>query len=296
MTNHVIRAGAALLLVLAVPAVAQLRFPTSEAAAQALVEAAERHDSARLAAILGPQAGAVLTSGNPAQDSAEQSEFARLARAKYQVLPDSRSANRALLSIGEEDWPFPVPIVRSKGQWSFDASETLAEMQARRIGTDELDVIEICAGYVEAQRKFASAVRDKDGLPKYASHALSAPGQRDGLYWEGGGEPLVPSGFAKAVWDPRNPNPKPYHGYFFRILDGQGPHAPGGAHTYRWKDRLMGGFGLLAWPSEYGMTGVQTFIVNQDGVIYGRDIAPAPGVSAPAVPRYDPDPSWQPAD
>ena len=227
---------------------------------------AQKHDSARLTAIFGPQGNAILSSGNPGQDQSEQSEFSRLAREKHRLIADPRNSNRMILSIGGEDWPFPVPLVRSNGKWTFDASGARAEMMARRVGTDELDAMEICAGYVGAQQKFASEDRDKDGVLKYASHMMSTDG-KDGLYWQGGSDPLVPQGLVDATWDGPHKGAKPYHGYFFRILDGQGPNAPGGAHTYRVKNKLMGGFGLVAWPAQYGMTGIHTFIVNQDGVV-----------------------------
>jgi Protein of unknown function (DUF2950) len=277
------------------PSFAQLSFDSPDAAAQAVINAAENHDRARLAAIFGPHEESILSSGNATQDNADQSEFSRLARAKHQLTPDSRNANRMILSVGDEDWPFPVPIVRSNGKWFFDASETPAEMQARRIGADELDAIEICAGYVEAQQKYASEDHDKDGVLKYASHMVTADG-RDGLYWNGASDPLVPGGLADATWDGLKKSTKPYHGYFFRILDGQGPHAPGGTHNYLAMGKMMGGFGLVAWPAEYGVTGIYTYIVNQDGVIYQKDIAPMAGGSIIPITRYDPDPSWRPVD
>ena len=280
----------------ALPCRAQQRFDSAEAAAQAVIDAADKHDNAQLSTIFGPQGGAILTSGNPQQDRAEQTEFSRLARAKYHLIPDGRNPNRMILSIGDEDWPFPVPLVRANGTWSFDPSETRVEMQARRIGTNELDAIEICAVYVEAQRKYASEDRDKDGVLKYASHMMSGADGRDGLYREGTPDPLVPRGLVDATWDGQKKAVKPYHGYYFRVLSEQGPHAPGGSHNYLVKNKLMGGFALVAWPAEYGVTGIHTFMVNQNGVIYQKDIAPVPGAASMPIVRYDPDPSWTPAD
>ena len=273
----------------AAPLVAQQRFDSAEAALQAVIDGAEKHDTAGLAAIFGPQGNAILSSGNPSQDKAEQSEFARLARAKHQLHTDPRTPNRVIVSIGDEDWPFPVPIIRIDGKWSFDASETKFEMQARRIGAHELDAIEICAGYVEAQQKYASEFHGKDGLLVYASHLVNAPGRKDVLTG-------VPEGFSQAAWDELKRSAKPYHGYFFRVLDGDGPHAPGGAHNYLIKGKLVGGFGLVAWPAEYGVSGIQTFIVNQDGLIYQKDIAPPPGGAPVPITVYDPDPSWTPVE
>jgi Protein of unknown function (DUF2950) len=296
MKGGILPVSFAMALAWVAPSLAQQPFDSADAAAQALIDSAEQHDSARLAAIFGPRGNAILSSGDPAQDRAEQSEFSRLARAKHQLLPDSRNPNRVILSIGGEDWPFPVPIVRSNGKWSFDASETKAEMQARRIGANELDAIEICAGYVEAQRKYASEDRDKDGLLEYAPHMMSTVSGHDGLYWAGSSDPLVPRGLADAAWDGQRRSTRPYHGYYFRILDGQGSHAPGGAHNYLVKSKLVGGFGLVAWPAQYGVTGIYTYIVNQDGRIYQKDIAPSPGGAPFPVTQYDPDPSWSPVD
>jgi hypothetical protein len=287
MTNRVLTSCFAALFASTAPGFAQERFESADAAAQAVIEAAAKHDTARLAAIFGPQGNAILTSGKPAQDRAEQGEFSQLAGTKHQLIPDSRNSNRMILSIGGEDWPFPAPLVRANGKWSFDASQAMAEMQGRRIGEHELDAIEICAGYVEAQRKYASEDRDKNGMAHYASHMLAAD---DG---SGGLDSLVPKGLVDATWDGQKNATTPYHGYFFRILDGQGPHAHGGTHDYRVKNKLMGGFGLVAWPAQYGVTGVLTFIVNQDGQIYQKDIAALPGAVAVPITRFDPDPAWR---
>jgi hypothetical protein len=297
MTGKLCTICTALALACVAPSIAQERFDSPEAAAQAAIDAADQHDSARLSAIFGPSAKGILTSGNAAQDRAEQAEFSRLAREKHRLEISAMNPGRAILAIGDEDWPFPVPIVRTHGKWSFDASETPVEMRARRIGTHELDAIEICRGYVEAQQKYASEDRDKDGMLEYAPRLMSTPGRHDGLYWEGESEPLVPEGLARAAWDgPRKGLAKPYHGYYFRVLDGQGPSAPGGAHKYAVKGKLIGGFGLVAWPAEYGVTGIHTFIVNQDGVVYEKDVASVPGKPPVAITRFDPDNSWEPVE
>jgi hypothetical protein len=201
-----------------------------------------------------------------------------------------------ILAIGDEDWPFPVPLVKTKGKWAFDPSDAPAEMQARRIGSHELDAVEICTGFVEAEKKYASEDRDKDGLLEYAMHVTSAPGSQNGLYWEGPDTPLVPREFAEAVQDGQKKPAKPYHGYYFRMLAGQGPHARGGAHSYLMNNKLVGGFGLVAWPAEYGVTGIHTFMVNQDGIVYQKDIPPAPGAVSALPTRFDPDPSWTPVE
>ena len=284
-------------LCLAQERLAQESFDSSEAAAHALIDAVDAHDSARLLAILGSQAKGILTSGNPTQDRDEQTGFARLARSRHRLEISPMHPNRAILAIGNEDWPFPVPIVQRQGKWSFDASETPVEMRARRIGADELDAVEICLGYVEAQKTYASEDRDKDGMLEYAPRLMSTPGHQDGLYWAGASESLIPEGLAKAAWGGvRKGQAKPYHGYYFRVLEGQGPDAPGGTHNYFVKDKLIGGFGLVAWPAEYGVTGIRTFIVNQDGVVYQKDIEPVAGKPLLPITRYDPDHSWEPAE
>lgn len=281
----------------AIPSFAQERFDSAEAAAQAVIDAAASHDSARLSAIMGPAASGILTSGSPEQDRNEQTEFARMARVQHRLEISPLNPNRAILAIGDEDWPFPVPIRRANGKWSFDASETPVEMKARRLGADELDAIEICHGYVDAQKKYASENHDRDGVLQYARRLTSTPGRHDGLYWDGANEPLVPEGFARAAWDGSlKGDAKPYHGYYFRILNGQGPNAPGGAHNYLVKGKLMGGFGLVAWPSQYGVTGIHTFIVNQDGLVYEKDLAPVPGKPLMPVLTFDPDHSWDPVE
>jgi Protein of unknown function (DUF2950) len=297
MTGTLCTICTALLFGLAAPSIAQERFDSPEAAATAIIEAANNHDTARLSAILGPQAKGILTSGNPTQDTGEQTEFSSLAGAKHRLEISAMNPNRAVLCIGDEDWPFPVPIVRTNGKWSFDASQTKMEMRARHIGADELDAIEICHGYVEAQQKYASDAHGKDGMHEYAVHLMSSPGQHDGLYWEGANDPLVPQGFAQAEWDgTRKEHAKPYHGYYFRILEKQGSDAPGGAHIYVVKNKLIGGFGLVAWPAEYGVTGIHTFTVNQNGVVFQKDITPVPGQAAITVTSFDPDHSWKPVD
>lgn len=294
MNMRVTRVLASVVLACATTALAQERFETPDAAAEALINAASNHDSARLAAIIGPQSKAILTSGNAAQDREEQTEFARLAQAKHAIQISAMNPNRAILSIGDEDWPFPVPIRRADGKWSFDASETPKEMRARRIGANELDAIEVLHGYVDAQQKFASEDRDRDGMLEYAPRPMSSPGQHDGLYWKGTEQPLVPEGFAHAVWTGGvRGEAKPYHGYYFRVLTEQGPNAPGGAHNYMVKNKLIGGFGLVAWPAEYGVTGIHTFIVNQEGVVYQKDVAPIAGKPLMQITRFDPDSSWR---
>ena len=252
---------------------AQKTFDTPEAAAEALIHAAADNDAAALTAIFGPQGSTIMTGGSPGQDKAERDEFASIAKNKHRLQRDSMNLDRMILCIGNEDWPFPVPIVRQNGQWHFDTAMGREAMQARRIGADELDVIEICAGYVGAQMQYAQQHKMQEYAPK-----LDALGN------------LVPAGLIEAS----SANPKPYHGYYFRILSEQGANASGGAHNYVVKNTMLGGFALVAWPADYGVTGVHTFIVNQDGMIYEKNLGRPANKLAPPVTRYDPDRSWRP--
>ena len=273
------------------PAAEQRTFDTAEAAAKALIDAAAANDTAALNTMFGAKGAAILTSGNPAQDKSEREEFARIAQHKYQIEPDTMNRDRKILAIGDEDWPFPAPIVKVNGKWVFDSSMGATMMRARRIGSNELDAIEICAGFAEAETQYA----DQHGGTQYAQRMLSEPGKDDGLYSDA--HPLVPHAFAEAAQDAvSNPKPKRYHGYYFKLLTSQGPDAPGGRHNYLVKDALLGGFALVAWPAEYGVSGVHAFMVNQDGVVYQADLGrPASPQLAP-VARFNPDQYWKPVN
>lgn len=271
----------------------QKTFDTPQAAADALIAAAADNDTAGLDALFGPQAKSILSSGNAAQDKSEREEFASIARNKHELQRDSMTSNRMILSIGTEDWPFPVPIVKKDNGWIFDTSMGELAMQARRIGADELDAIEICAGYVGAQESYGHHREEtgKSSTLQYAKRIMSTPGHHDGLYWDGEGS-LVPKGFAEASTD----HPKPYHGYYFRILTAQGADAPGGAHNYVAKDVMIGGFALVAWPAEYGVSGIHTFIVGMEGVVYEKDLGQPANNLVPKVTRYNPDRTWSPVN
>ncbi len=278
------------ILLAAIPAAsfAQSRktFDSPEDAAEAAIQAAEQNDTANLTALFGPNPRALVSSGNPQQDQQERAEFAKLAHAKHRLEKDSMNPDRMILCIGSQDWPFPIPIVKVGDKWSFDTTQGARELRARRIGANELDAIDICAGYVQAQRQFAEKSRDKHGMQEYAQRLM---GSSDALYSEGGSANLVPKPFAQSQ---SGDTPKPYHGYYFRVLKAQGPNAPGGSHNYLVKDSMIGGFGLIAWPAQYGTSGVHTFIVNQDGIIYEKDLH---GQST-QITRYDPDKTWKPVD
>jgi hypothetical protein len=256
------------------PLLAQKTFDTPDAAAQALIQAASNNDTAQLAEIFGPKGGSLLTSGNPEQDKAERQEFSSVARKKYQLEKDSMDNDRMILSIGTEDWPFPAPIVRKDGKWSFDSGMGQMSIQARRIGSNELDAIEVCAGYVGRQEEYA-----KQHSMHYASTIKGLANQ-------------VPKEFIEAT----GANPKPYHGYYFEVLKSQGSNAPGGPAHYMTSKDMTKGFGLIAWPAEYGVTGVHSFIVSRDGIVYEKDLGQPSNVKAAPIVVYDPDNTWVPVN
>ena len=271
-------------------------FDSPEAAVQALISATSKNDSAELAAVLGSNGQGILTSGDASQDQAERKEFAQLASARHKLEPSTMRAGTMILLVGDQGWPFPVPLVQADQRWRFDAGLGSLEVRARRVGANELDAIEICAGYVEAQQAYAAQHRSGASTMEYAKAIVSSPGQKDGLYQAGASQELVPQGFADAAVETPGHKAKPYHGYYFHILREQGPNAPGGPHKYVAGKFMIGGFGLVAWPAEYGVTGIHTFIVNQDGTVFEKDLGAQTSSLAAAMVRYDPDTSWNPVD
>jgi hypothetical protein len=202
----------------------------------------------------------------------------------------SAGAERAMVEIGTKGWTLPIPLVRSATGWRFDTRGAVEEMRVRRIGRNELAAIQTALAYVDAQREYAQRDWNGDGVKEYARRAISTPGKHDGLYWASlPGEPESPLGPAFADASPR----APYHGYVYRILTAQGPAANGGAKSYLRNGRMTEGFALIAWPAKYGDTGVMSFIVNQDGVVYEKDLGPNTAAVAPSIRAFDPDPSWR---
>jgi hypothetical protein len=269
---------------------AQQTFPTPQAAAQALVDAAAHNDTAAMLKLLGPSGKDIVQSGDANDDKAAREQFAANAHARLRVVVDKGNPNRTTIVVGNQDWPFPVPLIRQNGQWSFDAARGRVEILARRIGRHELAAIDVCRAYVEAQMAYASRDRDANGMLEYAQHILSTPGKKDGLYYEGEPNNLVPKAFADAaavLLRGQGKKPVPYHGYFFHILKSQGPDAPGGAMDYVVKGVMMGGFGLVAWPAEYGVSGVKTFLVNHQGIVYEKDLG------GRQMTIFNPDKSWK---
>jgi hypothetical protein len=259
----------------ATPKIPQKTFDSPEAATQALMDAASKNDTASLREILGSSAKGILTSGDPKQDEAERQEFAKIAGEKHHLEQSSMNSHVKVLLIGDQDWPFPIPLLHEGESWRFDSARGAVEVRARMVGANELDAIQACAAYVSVQQTYAAKKRTAAGTQEYAENVASSQ---------------VPKELANAAGD--HPT-RPYHGYYFKALKGQGPHAPGGQHTYMIGKAVIGGFALVAWPATYGVTGVHTFIVNQEGVVYEKDRGAQPG--AP-VTSYDPDPGWMPVD
>ena len=273
----------------------QRAFATPQEAAQALVDAAARNDTAALTKLFGPQSADIVQSGDPAEDQEGRAEFARRAHEKMQVKIEPSNPNRAVIIAGNDNWPLPIPLVRTKaGQWHFDAARGRVEILARRVGRNELAAIDVCRGYVEAQMEYASRDRNGNGVLDYAQRIVSAPGKKNGLYSEGGPDNLVPKAFGEAAAAAGSATPKPYHGYYFRILTAQGPDAPGGAHAYIVKGDMIGGFALIAYPAKYGDSGIKTFLVNHRGVVYEKDLGSSTATLAAQITRFNPDKTWQP--
>jgi hypothetical protein len=272
-------------------------FSTPQAAAEALVDAAAQNDTAALLKLFGPGGKDIVQSGDASDDKAMRAEFAARCHAKLQVEADHDNPNRAILIVGDQNWPFPVPLIRKNGQWYFDAASGRMEILARRVGRNELAAIDVCRGYVEAQMEYASRDRDAHGMLKYAQQILSSPGKKDGLYYEGEPENVVPKSFAAAaavLLQAQGKKAVPYHGYFFHILKSQGPDAEGGAMEYVVKGAMIGGFALIAWPAEYCVSGVQTLIVNHRGSVYEKDLGPQTATLARQMTRFNPDKTWKP--
>jgi hypothetical protein len=270
-------------------------FASPQEAGQALVDACSHDDTAALLALFGTPGRDIVISGDTAEDSQGRSEFARRAGEKLSVEQDKGNPKRATLIVGSNDWPFPVPLVQSDGKWHFDAAMGRVEILARRVGRNEMNAIEVCRGYVEAQMQYAAQDHDHDGLLEYAQKIIASPGKKDGLYWEGEPDSMAPKSFADAAAALLMAGKKavPYHGYYFHILRAQGPDAQGGAVDYVVKGKMIGGFALAAWPAEYGVSGVKTFVVNHHGVVYAKDLGTNSAAVARQMTRFNPDKTWK---
>jgi len=279
----------------------QLHFDSPQQAVEALAAAVGADDApARLMRVLGPSSGDLVSSGDAVADRRGRQRFLKVYGKAHKIAMDGD--DRAVLLVGEKSWPFPFPIVKADTGWRFDTDAGAEEILDRRIGRNELDAIEVCRAHVDAQREYASVDRNGDGVLEYATRFRSTPGLHDGLYWPAGdGEPPSPMGplmadaQAQGYWlaEDGGPRSEPYHGYYYRILMAQGANAPGGAYDYLVRDRMIGGYALVAFPAKYGASGIMTFIVNNDGVVYQKDLGPDTTKIATAMTEFDPDTTWQ---
>jgi len=282
------------------PTAAQRTFDTPDAAADALIAAAGAFDVPALLEILGPDGKDLVTTTDSVQDKNHATEFFNRAREKKTVILDPKNKNRATLEVGKDEWPLPVPIVKAGGKWHFDIKAARDEILYRRIGANELDAIQVCRGYVEAQKDYAMDLHDGSTVHQYAQRILSSPGKHDGLYWmnpDGTPGGPVSEAVAKAIEQGYAFSaPTAYHGYYFKVLKGQGPAARLGEMDYVIEGMMIGGFALVAVPAEYRVTGVKSFIVNNDGVVYQKDLGPETLDIARKMDRFNPDSTWQRTD
>lgn len=274
----------------------QKSFATARQAADALIEAAGKYDVSALGDIFGPDGKDLVASADPVQDRNRAEAFVAKAREKHSITIDPTNPQRATLVVGKEDWPFPVPIVEKLGKWRFDTRAGRDEILFRRIGANELDAIQVCLGFVQAQQDYASEIHDNSGINQYAQNIISTPGKHDGLYWtnpDGSSGGPIGEAVAKAIAEGYSANAgSGYHGYYFRVLKGQGPAAHLGAIDYVIEGAMIGGFALLATPVEYGVTGVKTFMISNEGVAYQKDLGPDTLHVAARIERYNPDATW----
>jgi len=276
---------------------AQKGFVTAHKAADALIQATSTYDVAALIEIFGTDGKDLVYSADPVRDKSYSEAFAAKAREKSVVTRDPTNRQRAILSVGTDDWPFPVPLIEKNGWWYFDSKEGRDEILYRRIGANELDVIQICRGYVEAQKEYASEVHDNSGVNQYAQKIISTPGKQDGLYWknpDGTSGGPIGEAVAKAIQEGYSANEgSGYHGYYFKVMHAQGPAAPLGRLDYVIEGIMIGGFALVATPVQYRVTGVKTFIVSYNGIVYEKDLGPDSLNIAKAMELYNPDPTWR---
>jgi hypothetical protein len=274
----------------------QKSFATAKQAGDALIQAAEGFDLSSMEEILGPESKDILTSEDPVQAKNNAAEFAAKARQNNKITINPKNSTIATLLVGDDDWPLPIPLVQKAGKWRFDTLAGKEEILRRRIGSNELDAIEICRGYVDAQHEYAMEKHDDAKVNQYAQRVISSPGKHDGLAWRNPdgnlGGPIA-EGIAKALEQGYTDKSQPYHGYYFKILKGQGPAALLGKMDFVVEGAMIGGFALAAAPAEYRFTGVQTFIVSHDGIVYQKDLGPETLKQFREMELYNPDKTWR---
>jgi hypothetical protein len=283
----------ALFIVMVSAASAQQSFSSPEEAADALASAARSGDRRGILKVLGHDGIDIVSSGDAVEDAATRQRFVSAYDAKHQI--SKEGDDKAIMLVGQDDYPFPIPLIRKDGAWRFDTVAGREEILARRIGRNELSAIQACLAFVDAQHEYAE--KGVGGPGVHAQRIVSRPGKKDGLYWPQAGEPESPLGelAARAAAEGYSPGEgrTPYHGYYYRILTKQGPNAPGGALDYRVDGKMIGGFALVAYPAVYGNSGVMTFLVNHQGVVYEKDLGRRGARIVAAMPWFNPDRTWR---
>jgi hypothetical protein len=283
---------------------AQKTFDTPEAAVSALIAAVKSGNADDMAAVLGEDMRDQFRTGDPHLSDLDRAEFLKAAQAATRIENDT-VPGRMIVYFGANEWPFPAPLVKEGSAWRFDGKAGRQEILDRRIGHNEMHAVETCLGYVEAQVDYARTDHDGSGVLEFAQKLISSPGRHDGLYWPGDAAGPSPFGPSLNESDRMVPGPdagvtvnrvRQHFGYRYRVLTAQGSHAVGGARNFLVDGHLLGGFGLVAWPREYGVTGVQTFVVNQLGIVYAKDLGADTATLAPAITAFDPDASWKKLD
>jgi hypothetical protein len=279
----------------------QKQFDDPKQAADSLVQAAESFDTSALQEILGPDSADIIASEDPVMDKQRAVAFVAMAKEKNSIVIAKNNPNQAVLTVGKDDFELPIPLVRKKDKWSFDTKVGREEILNRRIGANELDAISICRGFVEAQHEYSLEKHDDSKVNQFAQRIISTPGKHDGLAWQnpdGNWEGPVGEAIAKALEEgySKKDKPQPFHGYYFKVLKGQGPAAPMGQMDFVVGGAMIGGFALVAAPAQHRVTGVQTFIVGPDGVVYQKDLGPETLKVFESLDRYNPDKTWKPTD
>src|SRR5215831_4135369 len=282
------------------PPPGQKQYDTAKQAADALIQVATNLEVAAAKEILGPDGEDLVSSEDPVMDKKRATEFANKAKEKMSVETSKKTPNEAVLVVGNDNFPLPIPIVKQNGKWFFDTKVGREEILNRRVGANELNAIEICRGFVEAQGEYSTEKHDGSKVNQYAQRILSTPGKHDGLAWQNSdgtwGGPVgeeVAAALQEGYSFQPGGNPKPYHGYYFKVLKGQGPDAPGGEINFVVGDAMIGGFALAAAPAEYRVTGVMTFIVGPDGVVHEKDLGPDTLKIFQSMDKYNPDRTWK---
>jgi hypothetical protein len=277
-------------------AVKQKTFGSAEEGVKALMEAVKKNDTNTMLAILGPEAKSLIESGDQVSDRAAGERFVKSYEESNKLVKSGDT--KAVLEVGKDAWPFPIPLVKENAGWRFDTQEGKEEIINRRIGRNELDVLQVSLAFVDAEREYYQRDPDGDKLLQYAQKFISTKGKRDGLYWETKPDeqpsplgPLVARARGEG-YKGAGGKPIPYHGYYYRLLMGQGKDAPGGAYDYLVRGKMMGGFGMVAYPAQYGSSGIMTFIVNHDGVVYQKDLGPKTASVAQSMTKFNPDKTW----